>query len=147
MKKIVRLLALVCVLTVTSITVSAQSITPEYMKLTKEIVELTNVRETTINALVQTYDNMPQLKFSVPTRTVVTEMVDAGMETTVKATAEAYSKYFTVSDLQQLVDFYKTPVGKKLSSSMPEITNQIMVNSMNELQAIYQPIIMKYIAR
>ncbi len=145
MKKVFRLLALICVMVLCSHSASAQNVSQEYLNLTQELVQLTNVRETTINALVQTYDNMPQLKFSIPTRDVVTEMVDAGMPLTIKATAEAYSKYFSLSELNQLIAFYKTPVGSKLSKALPDITNDIMNSSMNELQVIYQPIIMKYI--
>ncbi|MDO3427228.1 DUF2059 domain-containing protein [Chryseobacterium sp. APV1] len=37
-----------------------------------------------------------------------------------------YSKYYTESDLDELIKFYKTPIGQKTISNMPLIMNESM---------------------
>lgn len=37
-----------------------------------------------------------------------------------------YSKYMTLSDLQEIIAFYETPIGKKLAQSTPFITQESM---------------------
>lgn len=37
-----------------------------------------------------------------------------------------YEKYLTISDLQELISFYESPVGKKFSSSTPMIMQESM---------------------
>jgi hypothetical protein len=46
-----------------------------------------------------------------------------------------YDKYFTEADLQAMIDFYKTPTGKKTISVMPEL----IVESMQRVSQIIQP--------
>ncbi|MFM6195140.1 MAG: DUF2059 domain-containing protein [Planktothrix sp.] len=46
-----------------------------------------------------------------------------------------YDKYFSEADLQAMIDFYKTPTGKKTISVMP----QLIVESMQRLSQIIQP--------
>ncbi|MCW3162726.1 DUF2059 domain-containing protein [Chryseobacterium oryctis] len=37
-----------------------------------------------------------------------------------------YDKYYTESDIDELIKFYKTPVGKKMISSMPSLLQESM---------------------
>ncbi len=37
-----------------------------------------------------------------------------------------YAKQFTGEEVKQLISFYKTPVGKKVVKTMPEITQEVM---------------------
>ncbi len=46
-----------------------------------------------------------------------------------------YDKYFTEADLQAMIDFYKSPTGKKTISVMP----QLIVESMQRVSEIIQP--------
>ena len=38
-----------------------------------------------------------------------------------------YAKHLTLSDLEKIIDFYKTPVGKKLTKKMPLITKEMVL--------------------
>jgi len=58
-------------------------------------------------------------------------------------TAKMYAKIFTEAELNQLIDFYNSPIGKKITSSTPELMqnmmlmdHQILVNHGDELQSI-----------
>ena len=37
-----------------------------------------------------------------------------------------YAKHFTDSDIQELIKFYESPVGKKLVASLPQVTQEAM---------------------
>ncbi len=56
--------------------------------------------------------------------------------------AEVYSKYFTIDEVRQLIGFYKTPIGKKLSQSLPEMTPQLYKKG----EEIGRSVVEKYIA-
>jgi hypothetical protein len=57
--------------------------------------------------------------------------------------AKMYAEIFTEAELKQLIDFYNSPLGKKISSKLPELTqnamlmdHQILVTHSGEWQAI-----------
>jgi len=51
-----------------------------------------------------------------------------------------YDKYFSTVELQEVVDFYKTPTGAKVASLMPQITQEAMLESQKHVQTL-RPII------
>jgi hypothetical protein len=48
-------------------------------------------------------------------------------------TAEIYSKRFTVDEIHQLRDFYRTPLGQKVVRQMPEMMSDVMVKVTNTI--------------
>ena len=40
---------------------------------------------------------------------------------------EIYDKYFTIEDLRTMLDFYKTPVGIKVVTTLPQVTQEAMI--------------------
>jgi hypothetical protein len=57
--------------------------------------------------------------------------------------AKMYAEIFTEAELKQLIDFYNSPIGKKITSKLPELMqnlmlmdHQILVKHGDELQAI-----------
>ena len=54
-----------------------------------------------------------------------------------------YARYFTVQEIHQLADFYKTPVGAKMLSTMPQIMNESMQISQRVMMPRMQAMIQK----
>jgi len=54
-------------------------------------------------------------------------------------TAALYARHFTVTELRQIAAFYKSPVGAKMLTSMPQLMNESMQSG--------QRIVMPRIAR
>lgn len=50
--------------------------------------------------------------------------------------SEVYADVFSVEELQGLVDFYKSPVGKKFLSKQPELTGATMQRMQKEMMKI-----------
>lgn len=57
-----------------------------------------------------------------------------------------YHKYFTIKDIQALIAFYKTPIGKKAVTVMPQLTQESMITGQMWGQAI-GPIIQERLAK
>jgi len=47
-----------------------------------------------------------------------------------------YHKHFTIDDLQQMVAFYKTPIGKKMASLLPQVTQEGMIAGQKHGQSL-----------
>ena len=58
-----------------------------------------------------------------------------------------FDKYYTDEELKALADFYKSPVGRKMMQTMPQVTADIMVKSEAvigpKLDAIFQQVMLE----
>ena len=54
-----------------------------------------------------------------------------------------YKKYFTQAEIQQLVAFYKTPIGQKVTATLPLITTESMQIGQQWGQEIGQKVVQK----
>lgn len=52
-----------------------------------------------------------------------------------------YSKYFTIEEVQAIIDFYESPAGKKMLESTPAI----MSESMGQMMNMFTPVMMQEI--
>lgn len=50
-------------------------------------------------------------------------------EVTAEISTNLYAKYYTEQELQDLIDFYKTPTGQKAIATLPELTNEALKQS------------------
>ena len=78
-----------------------------------------------VSALRQSNPILPER-----TTTVVTEVVSGylgdptHMKEVTDQIGEVYARAITPAEIQQLIAFYKTPVGRKLAASQPSITSE-----------------------
>ncbi len=100
---------------------------PEYASRLKTMLRLSGGEQTFQAAIDQMMSMVKQNNASVP------EEIWAEMETEFKKTSiddlvtklvPIYSQHLTLEDLNGLIEFYKTPVGKKFAEKTPLITQQ-----------------------
>ena len=115
MKKIlVSLAVLWCV----ALGVQAQD-NQEYEKQVAKMLEMTH----TMDAMKQIFPQMTaMLKLQLPQAPDEFGMYDK----IIKAVIPVYKKYLTLDDLKEIIKFYETPVGKKLSEMNPKATAEIL---------------------
>ena len=53
-----------------------------------------------------------------------------------KLSYEIYPKYFTINEIKEMVNFYKTPTGKKVASVMPQLTQESMIAGQRQGQSL-----------
>ncbi len=124
MKKILVSLAVVwCV----ALGVQAQD-NQEYEKQVAKMLEMTH----TMDAMKQIFPQMTaMLKQQLPQAPdEFWKELDASMngmyDKMIKAVIPVYKKYLTLDDLKEIIKFYETPVGKKLSEMNPKATAEIL---------------------
>jgi hypothetical protein len=49
---------------------------------------------------------------------------------------DIYPKYFTINEIKEMVDFYKTPTGKKVASVMPQLAQESMIAGQRHGQSL-----------
>jgi uncharacterized protein len=104
----------------------------EEKTLALELVKLVTPREVYRDMLKQMTDNMMQAmqaRGGAPTPDKTDKLVAAledamPYDELVQWTAEIYSARFSSAELKELLKFYKTPLGKKLAKSLPEIMGE-----------------------
>ena len=63
----------------------------------------------------------------------------SAMEYTVNKQIELYDKHFTEQEIDEILNFYKTPAGKKVIEETPKITKELF----NDLMENYYPNMIK----
>ena len=110
--------------------VIAQEVSPEQMSLARKYVDLTDnaavfevtMVETGIETMRQLVTQNPEIMDAVDTAVQnVLQDYRARKDELMNQFARVYAVRFTVEELQQIVAFYETDVGKKLSASNLEV--------------------------
>ena len=100
----------------------------EYEKQVAKMLEMTH----TMDAMKQIFPQMTaMLKLQLPQAPdEFWKELDASMngmyDKIIKAVIPVYKKYLTLDDLKEIIKFYETPVGKKLSEMNPKATAEIL---------------------
>lgn len=129
---------------------------PVYTQMVKQWVEVTrfakNAAEVTAGKLKLDMEHDPRLQ-KVVTPEFVADLEQFFYELfispeTIKQLAQLYAQYFTLDEMQELINFYKTPLGQKLIKSNSEImlkSQQIGMNLLKKHQREYMEVVKKYI--
>ena len=55
-----------------------------------------------------------------------------------------YARHFTASELRELTDFYRAPIGKKALSVLPQVTTELMALMMPRLPNLQQEVMQAF---
>lgn len=143
----------------------ATPVTPEARAAIKELLEITNVRDSLRMTYMAIGQNLPQQMAQVMNRSIqdnvsltteqkrqVRERMNKSFEGVVKEAMQIvqdpkvvdetierlyplYAKAFTPAEIRQITAFYKTPVGGKVIGTMPQVFNE----SLQAGFALFQP--------
>lgn len=123
MKKLFLIFILAALLAPVSFSAKAQTISQAYREAVSELLTITNTREMAEETTVTAYEKMG-LEFTIPTSQVVHAIYDNFWDKAADNYADIYAKYYTLDELHQLCDFYKTPLGEKMIRYNPEINRE-----------------------
>lgn len=101
--------------------------------LIEELLIVTNTKEmalmmgdhmiTNMKAMAQN-PNLSDAQFET-IATIVKEEFRNDIDTFLEMVVPVYDKHFSEAEIQELIAFYRTPIGKKAIDTMPKITNEI----------------------
>lgn len=120
---------------------SVQFVSAQTSDFKKDVIEMVKISGTTANItafLEPVIGQIPEDK-----RTDFKKDIDAIMPSLYESTAETMMKYYTHDDVKKMMEFYKSPIGKKVQEATPKILKDQMAG-MQEWQMQLQGVIMKY---
>ncbi|HAO06569.1 MAG TPA: DUF2059 domain-containing protein [Chryseobacterium sp.] len=92
----------------------------------KELIEVTGVSKMAVQGAQQFVNTYKENYKDIPDEFWNGFLKEVSAEEFSKLYIPIYSKYYTESDLDELIKFYKTPIGQKTISNMPLIMNESM---------------------
>ena len=104
-----------------TVTISAQE-NPEFKNQTIEFLKLTGTGAAFENAIGQIGATVPELD-----RVAYTEEANTTLDGLYSKMADLYMKEFTPDEIKELVAFYNTDLGKKVSSKQMALSQQAMM--------------------
>lgn len=120
MKKLISILVILFV--GATVPVKSQSVTttvtPEYKAKVMELLEVTNYYQSLETNLKSVYSTVPQLKDALP------DMINKLHVVTPPLIVDSYAKFFTLDDLDYILEFKKSPVGQKEAQLIPYINSE-----------------------
>lgn len=126
MKKLVLLIPVLLFLT----KASAQEVDPAYRATLKQMLEASGAQETFKAAVGQMITMYKQNMTDVPAE-VWNEFGDEFLKTSlddlVTLLAPIYQKHLSKADLEKVIEFYKSPAGKRFAEKSPFITQESMM--------------------
>ena len=125
MKKIVTIIAL----TIFATSASFAQLDKDYTETLRTMFKVAGTEETyktviiqMVNLFKEQYPNVDEKVWS----DFEEEFLKTSVNDLVEMLAPVYVKYLNQDELQQLIEFYDSPVGKKLAKSTPLITQESM---------------------
>lgn len=129
---------------------------PIYTQVVRQWVDVTrfakNAAEVAAGKLKLDMQNDPRLQ-KIVTPAFIADLEQFFYELfispeTIRQLAALYAQYFTLDEMQDLINFYKTPLGQKLIKSNSEImlkSQKIGMNLLRKHQREYMEVVKKYI--
>lgn len=111
---------------------AAEAPSPLYLQVMKRWAKVTNFSENAAQVAVDKFEHDLKKDPKIAPYVTSTLLLDLqqffyelfNAQDTMLALAGVYSEYYTIDELQSLIEFYETPVGKKLISTWAELTSK-----------------------
>jgi hypothetical protein len=103
--------------------------TTDYQKTLKRMFEVSGTQESYKVAITQMFGMLKQQQKNVPDEVWVelqNEFNETSLTDLVEMLTPVYEKHLTQADLQKVIDFYQSAVGKKFASKTPDIMQESM---------------------
>ncbi len=100
-----------------------------YEEKVKTYMEAMGVEQTYKTAVKSMLAQQQQINSEVPAEVwaeLENEFMKASIDELVEMLAPVYKKHMSEADLDKIIQFYNTPVGKKLAEATPAITQESM---------------------
>jgi hypothetical protein len=85
--------------------------------------------------LKKSKSDVPEKAFDI-LKEVVDSTIDEEMSSFIELCYPIYHKYLTLDEIKKMIEFYKTPIGKKVVKVMPEMMQESMLAAQQWAQSI-----------
>ena len=125
-----KLLVFICISAFMAGAAFAQSTTSSYQEKLGTMMKMQGSEETYKVVISQMLGQFQTMNAEVPAEVwaeMENEFMKASLDELVALLVPVYQKHLTEADLDGIIDFYNSEVGKKLASATPAITQESMV--------------------
>ena len=103
--------------------------TPKQKKI-KELFQVMDIQETTNEMSQMMLNDTGNMKLSKNQKAAMQKEMQSMMDYVLNKQAELYDRHFTEQEIDDILNFYKTPAGKKIIEETPKITKELFTDLM-----------------
>lgn len=150
------LVLFLCTISFSAVALS-EELTNQKKEAIRELIEITgavNIGKQLSQAMIaemtmmwkQSESDVPQKAFDI-LEEVVNSTIEEEMGSFVESCYPIYHKYLTLAEIRKMVEFYKTPVGKKVVETMPKMMQESMQASQQWVERIGNKVLHRLMVR
>ena len=103
--------------------------TPKQKKI-KELFQVMDIQAATNEMSEMILNDTDSMKLSKNQKAAMQKEMQSMMDYVLNKQAELYDRHFTEQEIDDILNFYKTPVGKKIIEETPKITKELFTDLM-----------------
>ena len=103
--------------------------TPKQKKI-KELFQVMDIQAATNEMSEMILNDTDSLKLSKNQKAAMQKEMQSMMDYVLNKQAELYDRHFTEQEIDDILNFYKTPAGKKIIEETPKITKELFTDLM-----------------
>ena len=103
--------------------------TPKQKKI-KELFQVMDIQAATNEMSEMILNDTDSMKLSKNQKAAMQKEMQSMMDYVLNKQAELYDKHFTEQEIDDILNFYKTPAGKKIIEETPKITKELFTDLM-----------------
>lgn len=103
--------------------------TPKQKKI-KELFQVMDIQAATNEMSEMILNDTDSMKLSKNQKAAMQKEMQSMMDYVLNKQAELYDRHFTEQEIDDILNFYKTPAGKKVIEETPKITKELFIDLM-----------------
>ena len=103
--------------------------TPKQKKI-KELFQVMDIQAATNEMSEMILNDTDSMKLSKNQKAAMQKEMQSMMDYVLNKQAELYDRHFTEQEIDEILNFYKTPAGKKVIEETPKITKELFTDLM-----------------
>lgn len=103
--------------------------TPKQKKI-KELFQVMDIQAATNEMSEMILNDTNSMKLSKNQKAAMQKEMQSMMDYVLNKQAELYDRHFTEQEIDDILNFYKTPAGKKIIEETPKITKELFTDLM-----------------
>ena len=120
----------IIIMLIFSMSITGFSAETSKQKKIKELFQVMDVQATTNEMSQMILNDTGNMSLSKNQRAALQKEMQSMMDYVLNKQAELYDRHFTEQEIDDILNFYKTPAGKKIIEETPKITKELFTDLM-----------------
>ena len=120
----------IIILLIFSVSITGFSAETSKQKKIKELFQVMDIQATTNEMTQMILNDEGNMNLSKNQKAALQKEMKSMMDYVLNKQAELYDKHFTEQEIDDILNFYKTPAGKKVIEETPKITKELFTDLM-----------------